>query len=322
MRALPLTALVLGGCLSVAAHAEPDASQWLNRMAKAEQLQSYQGTFVYDRSGSFSTHDIWHLVQNGKVSERVLQMDGAPLEIVRSNDLTQCVTGSLDAGVDSAPKPSERKLDPLKLMSWYDLSVAGTSRVAGREAVVVKLAPKDQYRFGFEWHLDKASAVLLKSLLLDEKSRLLERFQFTRLNPVAPTPAQLQPSADCKPIAIAAPGAASPSVEPALAPWHAEWLPAGFELVQSHMIKGLGGKGQVTRLLYDDGLSRFSVFVESLNGTTSNDIRTQVGPTAAVSRRLTTPSGELMVTVVGEIPLGTAERIALSMRERDGAASR
>ncbi|PMZ36709.1 RNA polymerase subunit sigma, partial [Pseudomonas sp. GW247-3R2A] len=34
----------------------------------------------------------------------------------------------------------------------------------------------------------------------------------------------------------------------------------------------------------------------------------------AVSRRLTTPQGEMMVTVVGEIPIGTAERIALSMR--------
>ena len=40
----------------------------------------------------------------------------------------------------------------------------------------------------------------------------------------------------------------------------------------------------------------------------------ELGPTVAVSRRLTTPQGEMMVTVVGEIPIGTAERIALSMR--------
>ncbi|PTT61575.1 RNA polymerase subunit sigma, partial [Pseudomonas sp. HMWF007] len=35
----------------------------------------------------------------------------------------------------------------------------------------------------------------------------------------------------------------------------------------------------------------------------------------------TTPQGEMMVTVVGEIPIGTAERIALSMRNNDGAAT-
>jgi sigma-E factor negative regulatory protein RseB len=57
-----------------------------------------------------------------------------------------------------------------------------------------------------------------------------------------------------------------------------------------------------------------AVFLEPLNGEVVTDTRTQLGPTVAVSRRLTTPDGEMMVTVVGEIPIGTAERIALSMR--------
>lgn len=61
--------------------------------------------------------------------------------------------------------------------------------------------------------------------------------------------------------------------------------------------------------MYDDGLARFSVFLEPLNGATVTDTRTQLGPTVAVSRRVTTPQGEMMVTVVGEIPVGTAERI-------------
>ena len=53
--------------------------------------------------------------------------------------------------------------------------------------------------------------------------------------------------------------------------------------------------------MYDDGLARFSVFLEPLNGATVTDTRTQLGPTVAVSRRLTTPEGEIMVTVVGEV---------------------
>ncbi|MCY1181068.1 Sigma factor AlgU regulatory protein MucB [compost metagenome] len=74
--------------------------------------------------------------------------------------------------------------------------------------------------------------------------------------------------------------------------------------------------------MFDDGLARFSVFVEALNGGSAADIRTQLGPTVAVSRRLTTPKGEMMVTVVGEIPIGTAERIALSMRSQDAQAQK
>jgi sigma-E factor negative regulatory protein RseB len=57
------------------------------------------------------------------------------------------------------------------------------------------------------------------------------------------------------------------------------------------------------------------VFLEPMNDDGGTDTRTQLGPTVAVSRRLNTPKGKVMVTVVGEIPLGTAER-ALSMRPR------
>jgi sigma-E factor negative regulatory protein RseB len=39
------------------------------------------------------------------------------------------------------PDAAPRMLDPLKLMGWYDLSVAGKSRVAGRDAVIVTLTP-------------------------------------------------------------------------------------------------------------------------------------------------------------------------------------
>jgi sigma-E factor negative regulatory protein RseB len=92
-------------------------------------------------------------------------------------------------------------------------------------------------------------------------------------------------------------------------------------LVSSSARKDQETKTQVNSLMYDDGLARFSVFLEPLNGATVTDTRTQLGPTVAVSRRLTTPQGGMMVTVVGEIPVGTAERIALSMRS-DAAATK
>ena len=81
--------------------------------------------------------------------------------------------------------------------------------------------------------------------------------------------------------------------------------------------KDAESKVQVSSLMYGDGLSRFSVFIEPVSGKAATDTRTQLGPTVAVSRRLTTPKGDTLVTVVGEIPLGTAERIALSLRSAD-----
>ncbi|MBV4494158.1 MucB/RseB C-terminal domain-containing protein [Pseudomonas sp. SWRI12] len=308
MRAIPLFTLLLGGWCAIPAHAD-EAQDWLNRLSQAEQQQSFQGTFVYERNGSFSTHNIWHRVQDGKVRERLLQLDGSAQEVVRIDGHTQCVSGSLIPGLGNTPDSTSRALDPQKLKNWYDLAVIGKSRVAGRQTVIVALTPKDQHRYGFELHLDRETGLPLKSLLLNDKGQLLERFQFTRMNLAAPADTDLQASADCKAV-TQDPGKAVA----AKTAWRSDWLPPGFELTSSTARKDPDSQVQVSSLMYDDGLARFSVFLEPLNGANATDTRTQLGPTAAVSRRLTTPQGEMMVTVVGEIPIGTAERIALSMR--------
>ena len=318
MRAIPLLSLLLSGWFIVPAHAD-EAQDWLTRLGQAEQQQSFHGTFVYERNGSFSTHNIWHRVQNGQVRERLLQLDGSVQEVVRIDGRTQCVSGTLIAGLGDSPNAAARALDPKKLKNWYDLAVIGKSRVAGREAVIVSLTPRDQHRYGFELHLDKRTGLPLKSLLLNDKGQLLERFQFTSLDTdEIPSDKDLLADPDCKPINIASDKA---SAAKTVQNWRSDWLPPGFELTSSSSHKDAQTKTQVNSLMYDDGLARFSVFLEPLNGATVTDTRTQLGPTVAVSRRLTTPQGEMMVTVVGEIPIGTAERIALSMRNNDGAAT-
>ncbi|TKJ70666.1 RNA polymerase subunit sigma [Pseudomonas sp. CFBP13508] len=318
MRAIPLLSLLLSGWFVVPAHAD-EAQDWLTRLGQAEQQQSFHGTFVYERNGSFSTHNIWHRVQNGQVRERLLQLDGSAQEVVRIDGRTQCVSGTLIAGLGDSPNAAARALDPKKLKNWYDLAVIGKSRVAGREAVIVSLTPRDQHRYGFELHLDKKTGLPLKSLLLNDKGQLLERFQFTSLDTdEIPSDKDLLADPDCKPINIASDKA---SAAKTVQNWRSDWLPPGFELTSSSSHKDAQTKTQVSSLMYDDGLARFSVFLEPLNGATVTDTRTQLGPTVAVSRRLTTPQGEMMVTVVGEIPIGTAERIALSMRNNDGAAT-
>ncbi|WP_406228476.1 MucB/RseB C-terminal domain-containing protein [Pseudomonas siliginis] len=318
MRAIPLLSLLLSGWFIVPAHAD-EAQDWLTRLGQAEQQQSFHGTFVYERNGSFSTHNIWHRVQNGQVRERLLQLDGSAQEVVRIDGRTQCVSGTLIAGLGDSPNAAARALDPKKLKNWYDLAVIGKSRVAGRDAVIVSLTPRDQHRYGFELHLDKKTGLPLKSLLLNDKGQLLERFQFTSLDTdEVPSDKDLLADADCKPINIASDKA---SAAKTVQNWRSDWLPPGFELTSSSSHKDAQTNTQVSSLMYDDGLARFSVFLEPLNGATVTDTRTQLGPTVAVSRRLTTPQGEMMVTVVGEIPIGTAERIALSMRNDDGAAT-
>ncbi|MBA1232155.1 RNA polymerase subunit sigma [Pseudomonas viridiflava] len=320
MRAVPLLPLLLSGWLALPAYAD-DAQDMLKRLGQVDQQQSYQGTFVYERNGSFSTHRIWHRVADGKISERLLQLDGSAQEVSRVDGLTQCVSGTFESGVTSASgSSSSRTFDVKKLSEWYDMKVVGKSRVAGRPTTIVAVTPKDQHRYGMELHIDNETGLALKSLLLSDKGQLLERFQFTDLDTVnGPSEQSLQASADCKPVS-----AASNKPQPQTSPvsWYSDWLPSGFELTSSGVRKNPDSHLPVTSLMYGDGLARFSVFIEPVSGNASSDIRTQLGPTVAVSRRLTTPQGDTMVTVVGEIPLGTAERIALSIRGNDDQAKK
>ncbi|KAA8705751.1 MucB/RseB C-terminal domain-containing protein [Pseudomonas cannabina] len=311
MRAVPLLPLLLSGWLALPVQAD-DAQDAINRLAKVDQSQSYQGAFVYERNGSFSTHRIWHRIADGKVQERLLQLDGSAQEVLRVGGLTQCVSGTLEAGVANPAVSTARAFDVKRLSAWYDMKIVGKSRVAGRPTTIVALAPKDQHRYGLELHLDNEAGLLLKSLLLSERGQLLERFQFTDLDTSSLLSEQtLKASDECKPVPVVK---TKPEVAISPVAWRSDWLPPGFELSSSGVRKDPATQSSVTRLMYGDGLARFSVFIESVKGASSSDIRTQLGPTAAVSRRLTTPQGDMMVTVVGEVPMGTAERIALSMR--------
>ena len=74
MRVMPLF-VVLGGWLSMPAFAA-EADVLMQRLADAEKKQSYQGTFVYERNGSFSSHSVWQLVDEQQLHERLLQLDG------------------------------------------------------------------------------------------------------------------------------------------------------------------------------------------------------------------------------------------------------
>jgi sigma-E factor negative regulatory protein RseB len=278
----------------------------LQRLAQSDR-QSFEGTFIYERNGSFSTHGIWHRGSESGVSERLLQLDGPAQEVLRVDGKPQCMSGALAEQVVDAQWPA-RELDAKQLEQRYDMRVLGRSRVAGRSATVLALIPRDQHRYAFELHLDDETALPLKSLLISEKGQLLERFQFVSLDLAANVDdAALKPGESCKPVSLS-------KVAELPQSWKAGWVPPGFELNQALQRTSPASSEPVACLLYGDGLARFTVFLEPLRGAGAEDARSQLGPTAVVSRRMSTTDGDMMVTVVGEIPLGTAERVALSMQ--------
>ncbi len=285
-----------------------DAGTWMSKLAQAERTQNYMGTFVYERNGSFSSHAIWRRVEEGHLQERMLQLDGPAIEVVRRDGQVQCATDGLTTQVDRQGTWDDRRLDVKALSEWYEFRLMGESRVAGRPAVALGVLAKDQHRYSFELHLDRETALPLKSLMLSDKGQLLERFQFTRFDPGAADAQSVRQGPACENVSLKA---APHQVDTA---WRSDWLPPGFVLQGADVRPSPVSSESVSWLSYSDGLTSFSVFLEPLGDATVSDARSQMGPTASVAKRISTPEGDVMVTVVGEIPLGTAERVALSMR--------
>lgn len=307
MRAL-VPCLFLGCWLTNVPLQAAEAVDWLDRLAAAEQQQSYQGSFIYERNGSFSTHGIWHAVGVDGLRERVLQLDGPAQELLLSNGRVVCQSVSAGEPLATAPHSEPARGTSKQLNAVYDLQVLGPSRIAGRAAIALALLPRDQYRYGMELHIDAETGLLLKSLLLSEHGQLLERFQFVGLQPLAQLDERaLQPVTDCKPaLAVVAEPPIATTLQPA-------WLPPGFAQSGMQVSRNASTSELVQTLLFNDGLAHFSVFIEPLAGAVIEEIRSQLGPTSVVSRRVADGESVVMVTVVGEIPLATAEQVALSI---------
>ena len=287
-----------------------DAGSWLQRMSEAGSQVSYKGAFVYERSGSFSTHQVWHQTANNVVTERLLQADGEPHEWVRRDGHVQCAS-SYSAGPiwDASSQPAQ---DPELLEQWYSLELLGTTRVAGRAATVVAIKPRDEYRYAYELYLDSDTGLLLKSLVINERATLLERFQFTDLSYKDIPDSSVAPGSGCLQVDVTLKSQENSNGES----WEPGWLPPGFTGGEQDVRAFSVDEEPVSSRVYTDGMARFTVFVEPLGEERlADDLRAQLGPTVAVSRKLKAKDGAFLATVVGEIPPAAAERIAASFAQ-------
>jgi len=286
-----------------------ESSHWLERMAQAVREQSYHGSYIYERSGIFTTQDIWRQVDSDGIHERLLQTAGRHQEWVRHDGQLVCASSlSQNRAPQNIPV---READPKQLTEWYSLRVLGGTRVASRPVTVVSVQPRDAFRYAYELYLDNETGLMLKSLLVDESRELLERFQFAAISfDAVDYQAGIKPSSSC--LELDAPQSASSDVGRF---WEPGWVPPGFVL-GDQQVQALKGDAHITSQIYSDGLASFTLFVEPLGkDSLAEDLRAQLGPTVAVSRRLMTENDLYLATVVGEIPPRTAERIAESLRQ-------
>lgn len=289
--------------------AKRDVDYWLDRMGEALRTENYEGIFTYMRGHQFDTIEVVHRFNDGMEVERLLHLNGEQREIMRHGDEIVCRHGNterpdLNHEVPLGPFTHAFNENLSNYQSFYDIELLGADRVAGREAVKLAITPRHDDRWGYRLWLDEASGLLLQSHLVG-RGRVLEVFQFSRVD-IGETIAdeELRTALEGEVAEHRLAPAENESAEPAATKpqFRVAWLPNGFRQVQSR---------RPDRIVFTDGIATFSVFVERTRSQTRSEFGAMLGGTAVITRRLRDSSQQ--VTVVGEVPIDTAKKVAESI---------
>lgn len=299
-----------------------DSRQWLMRMAAAVEDLNYEGSLVHMHGGEADILRIVHRVKDGKVAERITAVDGKGREIIRNDDQVTCILPDQMAVHVEPRDPRARDQSPLQgslptadsvAEGLYDLRLDGQDTVAGRGAQIVTVQPMDPYRYGYRLWLDQDTAMPLKIQMRDEGGGVLEQILFTEIRMPEQIPdAALQPSLDIEGFKMMRGAAVRDGEEMPTADWRAADVPAGFMLTMVKSKYAPGADMPTEQLVYSDGLASVSVFIESEQTQGGTGGASSMG---AANAYTTSRDGHL-ITAVGEVPVRTVERIALSTAPR------
>ena len=303
------------------AKSERNVSDWLMRMHEASRTRSYIGTFVVSsNAGAMSSARIWHACNGDQQVERVESLTGAPRSTFRRND--EVLTFLPEHRVVRSEKRESLGLFPdllkpsgTSIPEFYAARKVGQDRVAGFDADVVQLAPKDNLRFGYRIWSEKKSGLVLKLQTLDGDSNVLEQAAFSELQLDAPVKMEKLAQMMVAPEGWRVEKADGVKTTAAAEGWALKAAVAGFRPMNCYKRSaGAGASPEGTmQWIFSDGLASVSLFVEAYDRQRhGQEGLLGAGATQTLTRRIQ----DWWLTAVGEVPPQTLRAFAQSLERR------
>lgn len=317
-RILPALALGLA-CTAQAAPNDPLA--WLQRASQAARQASYEGVYVHTNGERVSTVRVTHVNHGGDEHERIEPLDGAnALEIVRRNDEMFCrfpdaKTVRLDPRITNRFFPAIVSSPAETIAASYEVKLGKTERVLGFECQWIRLEPRDGLRFAQRLCSETGTGLILRAKVLNDQRHVIEQYTFTdlKLGPAAVARADLRSIFRARNRQWISDGQPRDEAATAESGWSVTKAPSGFQKV-AELKRTLPGRTQpVSQIVLTDGLASMSVFVEPNTAPArTGEASSEDGTTTFFVR----PMGDIIVTVLGEVPLATAQQVARSVSRR------
>jgi sigma-E factor negative regulatory protein RseB len=311
-----LAGMLLVLCLSsTAAFAARDIADWLMRLEMAPDKTSYLGSFIYEHDGRMETMRVVHRAREDGFRQRLFSLTGSAREIIRDNESVWCFLPDKNIGVHEYQQSSRNTFLQLRgeqissLSKFYDFKLGDIERIADRPAQVIDVMPKDKYRYGYTLWVDDETGLLLRTDLLDEARRIVERYMFVEISVgIEIDDRDLEPRTAKESLTwfgIDSKNSELPAVDSPME-WDSTSLPPGFMLSHSINRRGPMDDQLVEHHVYSDGLSSVSIFVKHAEGGSTASGLSRMGAISAYVRRI----DDFAVTVFGEVPSGTVTMIA------------
>ncbi len=295
--------------------------EWLLRLQQGSSVPAFVGTFVVTASsGAMASARIWHLCEGDTQLERIDALSGPPRSSFRRNDEVSLLLPEAHVVRTEQREPGGHFPNLLRpgadqaAAAFYTARDEGAERVAGQETDIVQLKPVDALRYGYRIWSERRSGLVLKMQTLDSAGKVLEQSAFSEVQLNPPQPAV---RAQLKMTGIE--GWRSERVErertdAAQEGWRLQQGVPGFE-PQGCWRRQMTAAGPTLQWVFSDGLATVSMFIEPFDA--KRHVRqgiSALGSTHAMSHRWPDARGAWWVTLIGEVPLTTLQRLLDSLR--------
>ncbi len=296
-----------------------ELTHWLQRLNQASRNRAYTGTFVVSAGAAMSSARIWHVCDGTQQLERVDALSGPPRTTLRrNNEVMTFVPQEKRTVVERRESlglfPAVLQTPTRSLGGFYALKLVSTpDRVAGFEAEVHELQPRDEWRFGYRVWTEKKTGLVLKLQTLDAQQRVLEQVAFSELKLDAPIKVdQLAKLMKHRPGYTVQQVGAQRTTAQAMG-WQLKAPVPGYVSTAVHVLgspAAAGQPGASMQWVFSDGLASVSLFVEPFDAQQhGTDAQASAGATHSLARRVDAH----WLTAVGEVPLATLQQFSLML---------
>ncbi|MBW3694089.1 sigma-E factor regulatory protein RseB [Vibrio sp. T187] len=313
MKKILISALTLFSLMTPQAFAEETtAKALLHQMNEASQHLNYELSYILIKKNSIEPLLYRHAINEEQQLAHLVYLSGPVREVIRrGNEISYIEPGTepftIESGNMVAPVIPMLNSDVDSLDQFYDYVKVGRAREAGVATQVLRVVPKDGLRYSYVLWIDEKSKLPLRADLLDRDGEILEQYRtisYAVNDRLAEAMSGLQSAKLPKVLSLPEGSNVSNS------DWQVAWVPDGFKAKELSRYQMAVSDRMVESQLFSDGLFSFSVYIAD------KDEHSLKGQLVRQGRRTLHSfiSGDNEISVVGDIPPATAQRIAQSVK--------